>query len=253
MRKSEQKYSGGLLHRLDPLSKLVALACIATLAMHWDELERQVILLLALAAGAKLGAGIGWGRLLRRIAWILGFGLPLFVVTALAVQLQEGGAGGGGILPISGRALEDAAAVTLRLVNLFLSSLAYIESTNPKDFVVMMSTRLKLPYRFVFGVSLAMTFLPLLAEEGRQAAAARKLRLGRKPRGIAERLAQWRGQLVTVFTGAIRRVEQTAGAMDVKGFGAYRERTFLRDVPLKAAGVWTMLASLVLTAGLWML
>lgn len=41
--------------------------------------------------------------------------------------------------------------------------------------------------------------------------------------------------------------------MDVKGFGAYRERTFLRDVPLKAVGVWTMLASLVLTAGLWML
>ncbi|MDU4697136.1 MAG: energy-coupling factor transporter transmembrane component T [Paenibacillus sp.] len=246
-----RKESRGFLHRLDPLSKLVALACLATLAMHWDDLLRQGALLLALIAAAKLGAGMSWRRLLRRIAWILGFGLPLFAVTALAVQLREGA--GGETLLVSSTALTAGAAVTLRMVSLFLSSLAYIESTDPKDFVVMMTTRLKLPYRFVFGISMALTFLPLLAEEGRQAAAARKLRMGRRPRGIAERLSQRRGQLVTVFAGAIRRVEQTAGAMDVKGFGAYRERTFLRDVPLEAIGVWTMIVSLGLTAGLWLL
>lgn len=243
------KKNNGTLHHLDPLSKLVALACLAALAMHWDDPRRQAVLLLALIAAARFGAGMSWRRLLRRIAWILGFGLPLFAVTALAVQLREGGFGGS--LPVSAAAFSDAAAVTLRMVSLFLSSLAYIESTDPKDFVVMMTTRLKLPYRFVFGISMALTFLPLLAEEGRQAAAARKLRMGRHPRGIVERLEQRRGQLVTVFAGAIRRVEQTAGAMDAKGFGAYRERTFLREVPLEAVGVCTMILSLILTAGLW--
>ncbi|MBW4838456.1 MAG: energy-coupling factor transporter transmembrane protein EcfT [Paenibacillaceae bacterium] len=247
--KQSKENGGGFLHRLDPLSKLVALACLAALAMHWDDPKWQAVLLLTLIVVAKLGAGMSWHRLLRRIAWILGFGLPLFAVTLVAVQLREGTAGGH--LPLSMAALSDAAAVTLRMISLFLSSLAYIESTDPKDFVVMMTTRLKLPYRFVFGISMALTFLPLLAEEGRQAAAARKLRLGRRPRGIQERMEQRRGQLVTVFTGAIRRVEQTAGAMDVKGFGAYRERTFLRDVPFEAVGVWTILLSLVLTAGLW--
>lgn len=248
--KYSKENGDGFLHRLDPLSKLVALACLAVLAMHWDDPKRQAVLLLTLIVVAKLGAGMGWHRLLRRIAWILGFGLPLFAVTVVAVQLREGTAWG--LLPLSMAALSDASAVTLRMVSLFLSSLVYIESTDPKDFVVMMTTRLKLPYRFVFGISMALTFLPLLAEEGRQAAAARKLRLGRRPRGIQERMEQRRGQLVTVFTGAIRRVEQTAGAMDVKGFGAYRERTFLRDVPFEAVGVWTILLSLVLTAGLWM-
>ncbi|GIP49879.1 energy-coupling factor transporter transmembrane protein EcfT [Paenibacillus sp. DXFW5] len=246
-----KEYGGRFLHRLDPLSKLVALACLAALTMHWDDPRRQIVLLLTLIVAAKLGAGMSWHRLLRRFAWILGFGLPLFVVTALAVQLREGSTEGP--LLISGVALSDAAAVTLRMVSLFLSSLAYIESTDPKDFVVIMTTRLKLPYRFVFGISMALTFLPLLAEEGRQAAAARKLRMGRQPRGIQERLEQRRGQLVTVFTGAIRRVEQTAGAMDAKGFGAYRERTFLREVPFKAIGIGTIMISLILTAGLWML
>lgn len=241
----------GALHRLDPLSKWVALVCLAVLAMHWEDPRQQAVLLLALIAAARLGAGMSWRRLLRRIAWIVGFGLPLFVVTALAVQMREGGFGES--LPVSAAAFSDAAVVTLRMVSLFLSSLTYIESTDPKDFVIMLTTRLKLPYRFVFGISMALTFLPLLAEEARQATAARKLRMGRRPRGLTERLEQWRGQLVTVFTGAIRRVEQTAGAMDAKGFGAYRERTFLRDVPLTAVGVWTIALSLVGTAGLWML
>lgn len=245
------KKTVGALQRLDPLSKLVALTCLAALAMHWDDPRRQAVLLVALVAAAKLGAGMNWRRLLRRLAWILGFSLPLFAVTALAVQVREGAAGG--TLPISGAALSDAAAVTLRMVSLFLSSLTYIESTDPKDFVVIMTTRLRLPYRFVFGISMALTFLPLLAEEGRQAEAARKLRMGRRPRGIGERLERRRGQLVAVFAGAIRRVEQTAGAMDVKGFGAYRERTYLREVQLGAAGVWTMSGSVILTVALWML
>ncbi|MGG6313117.1 energy-coupling factor transporter transmembrane component T family protein [Paenibacillus macerans] len=239
------------LQALDPLSKLVALICLAMLAMHWDDPKLLAGLLLALAAAA-FEAGMTWRRLLRRMGYIVGFGLPLFAITAIAVQ-AEGGGPGAGPLPLSAGALATAAAVTLRMFCLFLSSLIYIESTDPKTFVVMMTTRLKLPYRFVFGVSMALTFLPLLAEEGRLAGAARKIRLGRRPKGIAERSDYWRGRLLSVFAGAIRRVEQTAGAMDVKGFGAFRERTFLREARLRASGVWVMTLSPVLTAGLWLL
>ncbi|MNJ69896.1 putative HMP/thiamine permease protein YkoC [compost metagenome] len=106
-----------------------------------------------------------------------------------------------------------------------------------------MAQRLKLPYRFLFGVSMALTFLPLLEAEAKVSSAARKIRGGRAPRGLAERLRMWRSQLFAIFAGAIRRVQQTAGAMDAKGFGAYSDRTYLRDVPMRASGYIVSLSS----------
>lgn len=235
---------------LDPLSKLVALLCVAALSMHWDKEAPLSVMLLFLAGAARFGAGMPWGKLGRRMGYIAGFGVPLFAVTALAAP-SSGEQISAGFLSIPLNSVSAAAAVCLRMFCLFMSSLIYIETTDPKQFVVMMTTRLKLPYRFVFGVSMALTFLPLLAEEGRVAADARKIRSARAPRGLTERLAQLRGRLLVVFAGALRRIEQTAGAMDAKGFGAYPERTFLREAALSRGGVWLMAVSVICGAGLW--
>lgn len=242
--------AGVPLQGLDPLSKLVALLCVAALSMHWDKAAPLSVMLLFLAGAARFGAGMPWGKLGRRMGYIAGFGVPLFAVTALAAP-SSGEQISAGFLSIPLNSVSAAAAVCLRMFCLFMSSLIYIETTDPKQFVVMMTTRLKLPYRFVFGVSMALTFLPLLAEEGRVAADARKIRSARAPRGLTERLAQLRGRLLAVFAGAIRRIEQTAGAMDAKGFGAYPERTFLREAALSRGGVWLMAVSVICGAGLW--
>ncbi|MDN4070743.1 energy-coupling factor transporter transmembrane component T [Paenibacillus vini] len=240
------------LHKLDPLSKLISLFCIAMLAMHWDKPLPLCGLLLLLTVSALSGAGMSWGRLASRMGYIAVFGLPLFVLTTLASP------GGGeywalGGIRISSEAILYAAAITLRMFCLFISSLIYIETTDPQDFVIMMTTRLKLPYRFVFGISMALTFLPLLEQERRSAAEARKIRYGRKPRGLGERFGVWRENLVAVFAGAIRRVEQTAGSMETKGFGAYRSRTFLREVKVSAGGYALMIISIAAATGLWFL
>ncbi|MEF2966177.1 energy-coupling factor transporter transmembrane component T [Paenibacillus sp. M1] len=235
---------------LDPLSKLVSLFCAALLAMHWDEPLPLVVMLVALMLIARYGGGVSSGKLMARLRQIAWFGLPLFVLTALAVP------GGPAVIEwgpfrLSGEALSYAAAVTLRVACLFLSSLIYIETTDPQDFVTMMTVSLKLPYRFAFGISMALTFLPLLEAEGKSAAEARKIRYGRRPRGPGERLRAWRGNLVAVFAGAVRRVEHTAGSMEAKGFGAYKARTFLRQVKVTAEGYALMIGSIAATAGLW--
>jgi len=246
----EQRFSQRVrLQALDPLSKLVTLLCIAALCMHWDEALPLAFMLLVLIGIARFGAGMSWGSLGRRMGYIAGFGVPLFAVTLFAAPAGETVSLGMLAIPLG--ALSAAAAVCLRMFCLFISSLVYIESTDPKQFVVMMTTRLKMPYRFVFGVSMALTFLPLLAEEAKLAGDARKIRSARAPQGIGERLAQFRGRLLAVFTGAIRRIEQTAGAMDAKGFGAYPERTFLWEAVLSQTGVWLMGLSVMISAGLW--
>lgn len=241
-----------LLERLDPISKLVATLCIAMLAMHWDEPLWLGIMLLTLIGIARFGAYMSWSKLGHRMLFIAKFGVPLMILTAVAAR-SDGAVMTTGPLQLSVGALAAVAMVTLRLFCLFLSSLVYMETTDPKDFVVIMTTRLKLPYRFVFGVSMALTFLPLLAEERKVSTDARKIRFGREPRGRLERLRIWLGSLYSVFAGAIRRVEQTAGAMDVKGFGAYPKRTYLREVNLEPAGIWLIGLSSLVTALLWFL
>ncbi|RCX16184.1 energy-coupling factor transport system permease protein [Fontibacillus phaseoli] len=246
------KRSRYLLQALDPLSKLIAVFSIAVLAMHWDTPVPLCIMLLLLTTTAVFGAGMSWSRLSSRMMFITVFGLPLFLITALTSPAGEEYMEWG-VLRMSQDSLLYAAAITLRMFCMFLSSLIYIETTDPQDFVVMMTTRLKLPYRIVFGVSMALTFLPLLEDEGRNAAEARKIRLGRKPKGLWERLSIWRGNLVAVFAGAIRRVEQTAGSMESKGFGAYAKRTFLREVRISAGGYMLMVLSIAAVAGIWLL
>lgn len=238
------------LHKLDPLSKLVALFSVALLAMYWDTPAPLLLLLTLLLVLARYGAGIGWLKLLGRMGYIILFALPLFVITAISVpgegaQLFPG-------LSISAGAVSYAAAISLRMFCMFLSSVVYIWSTDPQDFVVIMANRLKLPYRLVYGVSMALAFLPLLEKEGRIQAQARKLRFGRAPRGLRERAMLRRESLVAVFSGAIRRVEQTAGAMEAKGFGAYSSRTYLREVRIERSGYVIMLTSVIFASVMMM-
>ncbi|AZK44854.1 energy-coupling factor transporter transmembrane component T family protein [Paenibacillus lentus] len=223
------------LERLDPLSKLVALFCLAILAMRMEHPIPQAVMLLFVLVAAIAGAGMSMGRLGRRVLFIAGFGLPLFILTSISA------AAGQIYLTLGPFSLTEVgllhgAAVTLRMMVLFLSSLIYIESTDAKDFIVIMAQRLKLPYRFLFGISMALTFLPLLEAEAKITNAARKIRGGRAPRGIKERLTMGRSQLFSIFAGAIRRVQQTAGAMDAKGFGAFENRTYFRDVRIGISG-----------------
>ncbi|GIP60992.1 energy-coupling factor transporter transmembrane component T family protein [Paenibacillus woosongensis] len=230
------------LQRLDPLSKLVALFCLAILAMSIDRPLPQAVMLLLVLAAALAGAGMNAARLGRRALFIAGFGLPLFILTSISAAEGQTYFSLGPI-PITEGGVLYGAAITLRMMVLFLSSLIYIESTDPKDFIVIMAQRLKLPYRFLFGVSMALTFLPLLEAEAKISGAARRIRGGRAPAGLSERMQMWRSHLFSIFAGAIRRVQQTAGAMDGKGFGAYGNRTYLREVEMGVSGYVVSTAS----------
>lgn len=241
-----------VLQGFDPLSKLIALVCATALVMHWDNPLPLGIMLILLSLAGGLLAGMQWRTLRQRMTFITGFSIPLFILTAIAAP-------GGqvlwslGPLTLTTGGLYHGGATALRLICLFLSSLIYIISTDPGDFVIVVVQKLKVPYRLAFGVSIALTFLPLLEAEGKVAAAAREIR-GRLPeRGLNGRLRRSGSQLVAVFTAAIRRVQMTAGAMESKGFGAYSDRTFVREVLVTGKGITLILISIIATAFIWIL
>jgi energy-coupling factor transport system permease protein len=242
-----------LLQRLDPLSKLVVLFCIALLVMHWSHPMQALLTFIVLVVIALCWTGMNWRDLGRRMLFIIGFGVPLFILTLISTPTIGSYIYHVGPIKLPQEALFAAVIVTFRLFILYLSSLIYIQTTEPKDFVVIMTTTLKLPYRIMFGVSMALTFLPLLESEARNAREGRKIRSGRAPQGISEKITHWQGNVLSIFTGAIRRVQQTAGAMDAKGFGAFSKRSYLHEVQLSTKGYLVMSCSLILTVWLWLL
>lgn len=50
---------------------------------------------------------------------------------------------------------------------------------------------------------------------------------------------------------ALRRIQQTAGAMEAKGFGAYPDRTFVRESMPLGRGIVLAGTAVALTAFLW--
>lgn len=237
-----------LLHRLDALSKLVALLCLSILTMHINEGVPSFIVLLCLL-GLCMFAG-NKEKLISRFLFIGAFALPLFILTMLSAP-QGGERFNLGLFTVSSAAIEAGIVVSFRMIILFLSSMVYIETTNPRHFLVMLTHYVKLPYRFVFGVSVALSFVPLLEEEAKMAIAARKLRHGKAPQRIGEVIDLWKGSLLSIFTGAIRRISTTSGAMDAKGFGAYPTRTYVTIPKIHASGYFVMILSVVSLCFLW--
>lgn len=239
-----------LLHRFDPLSKLAILMCTAVLAMVLDRPWQQGLLLGLCIGAARYGGRLSWGKLLRGIRLIAVVAVPYFVLTGLTVRgetayLQWGA------LSVTAEGLSAAGAMTLRMVTLFLSSFVYIVTTDPRELVAELNRRLSIPYRFAFGISTALTFIPLLEAEGAQIREARQVRGHRPPKGIAGRVRYALGFISAVLLNALRRVQQTAGAMEAKGFGAYPDRTFRQTVALSPWCLATAAAYALLTVLVW--
>ncbi|MBY7737259.1 energy-coupling factor transporter transmembrane component T family protein [Paenibacillus polymyxa] len=225
------QYNGGSspLHRLGPLSKLIWVGCFSLLSMAWDSTIREAALLVVLIAVAGFGARLTLARQLRAMSFLIGLGIPYFILSILAIREGNTVASWGPIV-ITAEGLDIAGALTLRIFVLFLASYIYLSTTDPRDFVQALNLRLRVPYRFAFGISVALTFLPLLEEEGRTIMAARRVRGQEPPRGWGNRISWWSGYAAAVLVNAVRRVQQTALAMEGKGFGAYAERTYLRTL-----------------------
>ncbi|MCT1402193.1 cobalt transporter [Paenibacillus sp. LC231] len=239
-----------LLHRYDPLSKLVILFCTAVIAMLLDQAWQQALFLLLCIGQARFAGQVSGKRLLGGIRLIAIVAVPYFILTSLTVKgetiwLQWGP------ISLTEEALNAAGAMTLRMFTLFLTSMAYILTTDPRELVAELTRRLRIPYRFAFGISAALTFIPLLEEEGTHILAAQQVRGHRPPRGLGNRISYGLKFVSAVLLNALRRVQQTAGAMESKGFGAYPERTYRTEVNIPLWAVISAVMYVLATVFVW--
>ena len=96
----------------------------------------------------------------------------------------------------------------------------------------------------------ALRFLPIIQQEvdAVQAAHAIRGRAARSP--WAHRFRLWQRYLFTVIVNGLRKAENTALAIESRGFGAYPTRSYVKPYRLTFIGVLIVVAFIAAGAGL---
>lgn len=232
-------------HRLDPLSKFVWLICVSAAALLSEQADSQTALLvLVLLTGTGL-AKLSWRTLWKGIRVPFWFGVPYFALQLLFLpgytEIAQIGS-----YTLTVEALDYATAVSERLLTLVLASFLVIATTEPRDVVLAMAQKLRVPYRFAFAVSIALRFLPILQAEAEVLRAAQRLRES-EPRGWRCRI-EWNKRFAfSVFSAAVQRVQRMAEAMENKAFGVSPRRTYRRRIQIHRRGIVFSLISVLFT------
>ena len=142
--------------------------------------------------------------------------------------------------------------VTLKYFAVLPGVLLFITTTRPPEFASSLS-RIGVPYRAAYAVSLALRYIPDVQRDFRtisQAQQARGLEVTRRV-GLGTRIRNLTSTLMPLLLGAFDRIESVAAAMELRGFGRGRGRTWYDQRPLRTRDVLVMIGSLlVLTASI---
>lgn len=219
------------LHRLNPLTKLVAAVVIFIgLTAIVDPVTPLLITALTFLAIWLLGR-VRLGLLIRTLAPIVVLSFGLVWSTVLFYQADPGSQprllGRVGPFPISDQAIAYALVIAFRMLGFFTVSLFFVLTTDPSDLVQALIQRLGLSYRFGYGAHAAYRFVPLFDSELTTIRAAHRVR-GVRGGGPTAQIRQYVGFVVPLLASAIRRAERVALAMEARGFGASTRRTYYR-------------------------
>lgn len=250
-----------LLHRLNPLSKVLALLPVAFFVALTTDLWTPVVFIgLALLVTLIVGRVPLFSYL--RIAGPLSLLMVSFFVVYPFVMRPEIVADSPvvwqyGPLILYQDALFYCVTMVLRAYALCLISLLFTFTTDSSDFIRSMVQQAKFPYKFGYGALAAFSFVPALETELRMIRAAHKVR-GISDRGGVRTLYQrFKRYAIPLLASAIRRSERTALAMDGRAFGAFPRRTYYKQFRFSSRDYWFIVAfwllSLVLALLLWQL
>ncbi|HEY0260613.1 MAG TPA: energy-coupling factor transporter transmembrane component T [Lacisediminihabitans sp.] len=212
-----------VIARINPVAKLVGSILIAIallLSIDW------VSALVALALEAVL---LPFSGLSSRQFWLrtatLWFAAPLACLTTVLYGEDSGSTlWQWGFVSVTDGSLSLGLAIALRILAIGLPGIVLFATTDPTDLADGLGQVLRLPARFVLGGLAGLRLVGLFIEDWRFLALARRAR-GVGDSNLIVRIAR---QGFSLLVLSVRRGSKLATAMEAKGFGSDRPRTWAR-------------------------
>lgn len=226
--------TGGLLQRLNPLTKIVATApALLLLAFTRDPYLPGTFAAVTLLTIATLGRvpPRRLGLLLAPMAALLAGFLLLYPLAAASDVVSDTPVLFAlGPLEIRRGGVLLGLATGLRIVAIISLTLLFALTTDVVDFIQALVQRWKVPYRIGYTAMASLRFLPRFAHELQVIAAAHRVRGLSDHGGLRARVQRASRTTVPLLSSSIRHAERVALAMDSRGFGAFPQRTYRRQV-----------------------
>ena len=134
--------------------------------------------------------------------------------------------------------------------------LLFVCTTNPSEFAASLS-RIGVSYRISYAVALALRYIPDIQREYRDISLAQQARGTEmsKKAPLVQRLKAAATILIPLILSSMERIETISNAMELRGFGKGKKRSWYSERKFSAADFWCMavcaaalILSLVLTA-----
>lgn len=231
--------------RLDPRTKLFLVACLSSLAVimsHWAFLSGllAVSILLLLIFGVSPRGLIKNTRIILYVVVFIALMQSIFVPSGQALISI------GNVNLLSTGGLRLALEFVLRMA-VIVASASILSTSNSRE-IIQGLVQWKLPYEVAFMASMGIRFIPVFAEEFKNAMIAAQLR------GVDLKILPWRqkaeviaGLFQPVAVGAIIKSRAVAMSIEMRGFRACPTRTSYLILKLQSADYAIMLSSGLLT------
>ena len=246
----------GPLHALSGVSKLALSLGVVLGAMIGFDVRYL--------AAVSLGSVVLWGLSrvrVRDLAVVLWFIVVFAVLNNIGIFLFAPGYGtelfgtrdvlvdGPWHWDVTAEQLFYQLAVTLKYVAVLPSVLLFVATTRPPEFASSLA-RLGVPYRIAYAVSLALRYIPDVQREFRtisQAQQARGLDTTRAA-GLRLRIRNLTSVLMPLLLGTFDRIESVSAAMELRGFGRGKGRTWLVRARLRTPDVLVIVVAVLVVA-----
>lgn len=239
--------NGSIFTRVDALSKLLWVILVILVTFQLQSNAARGLMLAFLVLVLVL-ARIPFKSVLSASPIILIMGTLLFIVNLFTTPSTSFFEIAG--ITVGQQAFERGLEFFLRITIMVLASFIFIWSTDIRDLMTGF-VRIGMPYRFAFAIFLALRFLPIVQQEVDAVKAAHAIR-GRALRSpIRHRFRLWQRYMFTVIVNGLRKAENTALAIESRGFGAYPDRTYTKTFRWTRLGLLLILFFIAFAA--WLL
>ena len=245
------------IHALTGASKLLVLVLWSLSAMTTFDTRLLVALpiislLLFIASGIKY----------RDVSFVLNFTFVFMVLNNLLIFLFSPEHGvtiygtrnvlweGFGIWVVTKEQLFYQLNVVLKYLATIPLVLLFVTTTDPSEFASSLN-RIGVSYKISYSVSLALRYIPDIQREYKEisvAHQARGLELDKKKESLFKILKCAATLLFPLIVSSMERIEIVAAAMELRGFGKNRKRTWYSSRPFRKGDWIAILFSILLLA-----
>ena len=143
--------------------------------------------------------------------------------------------------------------IFLKYITIIPPALLLIVTTHPSEFAASLN-RIGVPYTACYSVSLTLRYIPDVQRDFEaiyQSQQARGLELSRKASWV-KRLKRTVPLLMPLIFSSLDRIDVISRAMELRGFGKNKRRTWYSQKPFKKADIVSLIINaLLFIAGIW--